>query len=299
MQIAIVDLGTNSVRFDIHQLRANKKTHQLYHKKIMIKLGDKVFTTGRLDTKAMQRTVRVFRNFKKTCLKFHVKKVIAVGTSALREAKNSYQLISRIKKQTGISIRIISGSQEAKLIANGILAHEIIRRQNFGHIDIGGGSIEISLFKDKKLITPKSFPLGVARLQQVFLKTIPPSQEDILKLQLYVYSTIKSSFISTKYSNSLVFLGSSGTIRSLAKLTRRQTRLKFLTPEALRDLIYILSSLSKKQILKLDGIDPSRTEMILAGALLLEASMLALNAKQVIPIHSALREGLLEHYSAK
>ncbi|MBI3535051.1 MAG: hypothetical protein HY072_06150, partial [Deltaproteobacteria bacterium] len=91
----------------------------------------------------------------------------------------------------------------------------------------------------------------------------------------------------------------SGTIRSLAKLTRRQTRLKFLTPEALRYLIYILSSLSKKQILKLDGIDPSRTEMILAGALLLEASMLALNAKQVIPIHSALREGLLEHYSAK
>ncbi|MEO5970726.1 MAG: hypothetical protein ABIQ95_12440, partial [Bdellovibrionia bacterium] len=173
MRIGIIDLGTNSVRFDIHSVTPPGEAHLLHREKLMIRLGEGVFLDGKLDPHAIRRAVHAFMSFKNTAERFQVEKIVAFATSALREAKDAVHLIDRIRQKTQIEIRIISGEEEAKLIALGILSHESFKGR-YGLIDIGGGSTEISICHNKNILNSASFPLGAARLQQVFLKTSPP-----------------------------------------------------------------------------------------------------------------------------
>jgi len=174
MRVAIIDLGTNSVRFDIHQIGPGGELKSLHREKLQIRLGQGVFLTGRLDHGAIRRALHAFESFQTTARALRVEKIVAFGTSALREASDSDQFLKRIKTRTKINVRIISGEEEARYIAEGILANERDLKGNFALVDIGGGSTEVSVCKGKKILRATSFALGTARLQQVFLKTIPP-----------------------------------------------------------------------------------------------------------------------------
>ena len=124
MRIGIIDLGTNSVRFDIHSVAPQGEAHLLHREKLMIRLGEGVFLNGQLDPQAVLRGVHAFMSFKNTAERFQVVKIVAFATSALREAKDAQQFVDKIRQKTQIEIRIISGEEEAKLIALGILIHE-------------------------------------------------------------------------------------------------------------------------------------------------------------------------------
>ena len=145
MRLAIIDLGTNSVRFDVHELTAERKTTLLHREKLMIRLGEGVFSTRKLNPRASKRALQAFMRFKSLASALRVQKVIAFATSALREAQDAEKLIHQIRNRTGIDIRIISADEEAKLIATGILANEPLPKGIFALVDIGGGSTEISV----------------------------------------------------------------------------------------------------------------------------------------------------------
>src|SRR5690349_20184162 len=146
MRIAIIDLGTNSVRFDIHQLGPKKgSVRQLHREKIMVRLGQGVFLNGKLDRSAIQRTLHAFTRFKKSAAQFKAAKTIAFGTSALRESSDGEKFLKLVHERTGIQIRVISGSEEAQLIALGILSNEKTPKGKYALVDIGGGSTEISI----------------------------------------------------------------------------------------------------------------------------------------------------------
>ena len=121
MRIGIIDLGTNSVRFDVHQVNKNGEDLLLHREKLMIRLGQGVFLKGRLDPSAIRRAIQAFRSFHQTAKLLQAQKVIAFGTSALREASDAEAFVALIHKRTGIEIRIISGDEEAQLIAAGVL----------------------------------------------------------------------------------------------------------------------------------------------------------------------------------
>ncbi|MDB5037025.1 MAG: Exopolyphosphatase, partial [Bacteriovoracaceae bacterium] len=131
MRLAIIDLGTNSVRFDVVEVAEGGQILKLHREKLMIRLGDKVFLRKRLDPHAIGVCIDAFRSFKSTLEDFHVKRVIAFGTAALREARDGARLIEKIKRQTGITVRIISGDEEARLIAKGVLKNESSLRGRF------------------------------------------------------------------------------------------------------------------------------------------------------------------------
>ena len=162
MRVAIIDLGTNSVRFDVHFLGESGKTRLLHREKLMIRLGQGVFLKGKMDPAAIQRAVEAMEHFRQIATSLRVRKLVAFGTSALREAADSNTLVETVKEETGIEIKVISGKEEAKFIAQGILANEKPPKGRYALVDIGGGSTEVSLARGREVLLGDSFPLGTA-----------------------------------------------------------------------------------------------------------------------------------------
>lgn len=292
MRLGIIDLGTNSVRFDIQELRPGKQVRPLHREKIMIRLGQGVFVNGQLSRDATVRTVHAFHTFKRICDELAVDRLIAIATSALREAGDSSRLVREIKSSTGIEVRIISGEEEARLIAIGILTNEPVKGRA-ALIDIGGGSTEISIVNGRGVTQCESFPLGTARLQQMFLKRSPPSPRNIEQLRAYIRETLNTKITPAWYSPEVI--GSSGTIRTLARMGRRKNgdSKKKLKLEHLRRMNRRMSRMNTAQLLNIPGMEARRSDMILAGSILLEECMIALDAKRLRATEFSLRHGIL------
>jgi exopolyphosphatase/guanosine-5'-triphosphate,3'-diphosphate pyrophosphatase len=295
VRVAIIDLGTNSVRFDVHQLEPRGNVRLLHREKIMVRLGQGVFTKGQLDRDAIHRTEHAFTTFKRLCNELTVSRIIALATSALREAIDGPKLIKHIRSKTGIDLKVITGQEEARLIARGILSNEkVTSRGRTALIDIGGGSTEISVAHGRRILRSESFPLGTARLQQLFLKKSPPTEESIEELRAYVRKSLQSSADDHKWPKSRLVIGSSGTIRALSKISRKAGGKKNVTVDELDALIKKMRRMTTTQLLGVPGMEPKRVDMILAGALLLEECMTWLKAKRVMPTEFALRDGIIE-----
>ncbi|HNA61125.1 MAG TPA: hypothetical protein PLT11_08710, partial [Elusimicrobiota bacterium] len=123
MRIALIDLGTNAVRFDVHDIGPDGLARRLHRERLAVRLGEGVFQRGRIGAAALRRTVAAFQSFHKTCRDLGVEKITAFGTSALRDASNSEIVLHTLRRRSGIDVRVISGQEEARLIAQGVLAH--------------------------------------------------------------------------------------------------------------------------------------------------------------------------------
>ncbi len=295
-RIAILDLGTNSVRFDIHEI-SNKRAPRLIHReKFMVRLGEGLFEKARLDSRAIKRTLEALDNFKKRADELSVDKWVAFGTSALREARDRDRLIKPAKQKHGIIIEVISGQEEAKLIAQGILANEKTLKGNFAFVDIGGGSMEVSLCRDRKITYSKSFPLGAARMQQVFLKTIPPDHEGksspVRRLKKEARHLLEQEADHFENGAADVIYGSSGTVRALARLCRKANGLEKIELSVLKKLNKKMLPLTPPELLSLPGMEPRRSDLIVAGGLVFEEAMKAIGAPVAYFTDYSLRDGI-------
>ena len=122
MKLAIVDLGTNSLRVDIYQMSKNEEIKLIHREKRMVRLGDGVFESGEFSKNIIKRGREAFLDVKTTLTERNVDRVIAFATSAMRCAHNADEFIDSVESDTGIRIKVISGIQEGELIAKGILA---------------------------------------------------------------------------------------------------------------------------------------------------------------------------------
>ena len=294
MRLAVIDLGTNSVRFDVHQIGNKNKIQLLHREKVMVKLGQGVFTHGRLNEEAVKRTVHAFKGFHRLCDDLSVQRVVAFGTSALREASDGEQFVEKVKHLTGIEVRIISGQEEARLIARGILSDSKHKRARMGLIDIGGGSTELSISHKNKLVFSDSFALGTARLQQLFFKKTPPTAEQIQSLKAYIRDQIDLHTPDAKALSRLkIWVGSSGTIRAIEKILKKRNEKKGITFPALVKLNREIARMTIAELESIEGMEPKRVEMILSGSLLLEELMRIFDIKRVVVTDLSLRDGIL------
>ncbi len=266
---------------------------------MMIQLGAGVFLKGRLSVASADLCVEAFKNFKRTMTDFKVNRIVAFGTAALREAKDSERLIRRIHKEAGIKIRIIPGDEEARLIARGVLKNEVGLRGAFAIIDIGGGSTEVIACQSKKVVARASFELGTARLQQVFLKSSPPKAEPgkpspIEDLRRHIRGSLLYRVVSENWPRSRRILGSSGTVKAILKIIKRRTSQSYIDPKSLRDLVNEMSTMKKSQLLRIPGMESNRVDMILSGAILLEECVNAFKTERVEPTEFSLRDGILD-----
>jgi len=301
MRFAVIDLGTNSVRFDIFELTESSDPRLLFREKLMIRLGQKVFETNQLDPNASRRTLQALVHFKRLTEEFHATEIHAFATSALRTAENSTKFVESVRRRTGIQIEVISGKKEAELIARGVLKNEAnVSNQGTLLVDIGGGSTEISIVENHKLINSKSIDLGVARLQQLYLKSIPPlrtgntEKDPILLLENHCSKLLEIAYPKPPLGYQL--LGSSGTIKALSRILKRRnhrTRESFSVRE-LDELTIELSQMTQDELLNLPGLESKRTDLILAGALLLKQVAEYFGNKKIQITEYSLRDGIID-----
>jgi exopolyphosphatase / guanosine-5'-triphosphate,3'-diphosphate pyrophosphatase len=293
MRIAIIDLGTNAIRFDIHQI-GRSRIKRLHRERLTIRLGKGVFITGKLDPETRDRALQALKAFKRIIQKLQVDRTLAFATCALRETDDREDFVKKAKQQAGIRIHVISGAEEARLIALGILSNEDLPRGAFALVDVGGGSTEVSLCTKKKLLHSFSLPLGAVRLQQIFLKQSPPSRSSIAALRTYIQNQLsKNTPPGISNAKFPMIIGSSGTTQALARLfTQKRNRKKFKLKD-LRRFIANIALLTHAELLKMPGMEIKRADVILAGAILLEEIMLSLFAKEVVTTDYALRDGMI------
>lgn len=310
MRIGIVDLGTNSVRFAIYQITEKNRAICIYKKKLMLRPGQGVFKTGKLKPATIRNLTQAFQKYSRRATSNGVEAMLAVGTSALREAKNARDLLKKIERKSGIVVNVISGRREAQLIALGIMESEPVPKNGYALFDIGGGSTEVSLCRGHKRSRSMSLPLGALRLQQLYLPegAATPLLDRIgavLKIRQHAQRELKTHF-GSKYRRIDKAIGSSGTIRAVARLIDRSHARKRLVARRqskkpklgfnrgqLKELVEKLISLNKTELARLPGMERRRLDIILTGSVLLLELMDYLAIDKLRTSNYALRDGLV------
>jgi exopolyphosphatase/guanosine-5'-triphosphate,3'-diphosphate pyrophosphatase len=321
MRIAIIDLGTNSIRFDIQEVSANRKGsiqhRRLYREKAMVRLGQNLFLEGKLNPESRRRTLEAISSFSETMEALKVDRTIAFGTAAMRDASDGEPFLEEIKQKTGVTFRIITGAEEASLIAKGIMSNEKLPKTLYALIDIGGGSTEVSICKGQKILHAYSFNLGVAKLQQVFLKTQPPidySQiktgtrkkktskkraqkiaDPVLELRNFIKSVVLPKILIEHWPKTPQIIGSSGSIIALSKLVNKDKDAanKPFERKNLSKTVEVIKTKTPTALLSMPGMEPKRVDLILAGGILLDEMAGLLGAKTIRATEFALRDGIL------
>lgn len=303
--VAFLDIGTNSIRLLIVRVSSKKTWKILSDQKTVVRLGEGEFEKNRLHSDAVKRAKIVLNRFIRIARGFRVDEIVAVATSALREAENRNELIEPIFVETGVSIDVISGTEEARLIWLGI--RNIIRNKGTKSlfIDIGGGSTEVSIGDANDLLFSCSLKLGAIRTTQAVVSTgyqIPYTPVLVDCLQKFVHGELRCIIPELEKHLCFQAYGSSGTIQALESIACNYN----LTSSAhiqgiltLQELNLIISFLAEKPLeerRKIDGLNPARADIIIAGACILRAVLEKAHVQEVRITDYGLRDGLLQKY---
>ncbi|MBP6090794.1 MAG: ethanolamine ammonia-lyase reactivating factor EutA [Crocinitomicaceae bacterium] len=167
MKFGAIDIGTNAARLLVGEVEVvgnHSFVKKISYTRVPLRLGDEVFENGIISTKKATDFSKTIQAFSLIAETFNVKKLRAVATSAMREAINAKEVIAQIKKESGVTIEVISGDEEAKLIFGTFFLLDFDKTAPFIVIDVGGGSTEISVFENGTRIASKSFQVGTIRL---------------------------------------------------------------------------------------------------------------------------------------
>ncbi|AKB26649.1 Exopolyphosphatase [Methanosarcina sp. MTP4] len=305
--VAFIDIGTNSVRLLLVRINPNGSYKPLTKQKESVRLGDKEFIDRILQPEAMQRAVIVCKKFVELARAYGAEEVIAVATSATRDASNKVQFLEMLKSEANLEVCPISGIEEARLIYLGVSSGLRLGDSRALLIDIGGGSTEVSVGGDKQYYFLHSFNLGAIRLTNMFLpdETGPVSMERYRMIKAHIRR--KAALVIKELSRYRIScaVGSSGTIENLARIAfvylhkTGQENYDLLGYEDLKTIVGDLCALPLEERRKFPGINSQRADIIIAGAAIIETLMEEMGLSEIRVSKRGLREGLLVDYLSK
>lgn len=312
--LAAIDIGTNSVHMVIVRIDATLPSFSIIGKeKDTVRLGEFCEDTGNLTEEAMSRCFASLKRCLKIAANFNADDVVAVATSAVREAGNGQAFIERVHDEVGLSINLISGTEEARRIYLGVISGMELKGKPHALIDIGGGSTEIVLGRGGPYDFLSSSKVGAVRLTSRFVTTDPLSKKEFEYLKAYVRGVLEPTIDQLKRKlikkrqqenipqDPLKLIGTSGTIECIALLNAMRTTgtepdplngYKF-TYDELSDWVNRLRKMSYSQRLALPGMSDKRAEIIVSGAIILQVAMELLEVFEIKICERALREGVV------
>ena len=304
---AFIDIGTNSIRLLIVRLYPNQSYTILTQLKETVRLGEGAFSEPYLQPEAMDRAVLVCRQFASLARSAGAQDVIAVATAATREAENQDDFIDQLRKDAELEVRVISGSEEARLIYLGVASGFHLENQHALFIDIGGGSTELTIGRQQQHVYLNSLKLGAIRLASRFLSGFdgPISAQKYSRIQNYVRHNMVHTLRELRTQQIDLAIGSSGTIENLADIAMRMFLKRplqsddVLTDTHLKQVIQHLRGLSLEERRKVPGLNPARADIIVAGAAILDVLMQELALSELRITDRGLRDGLLVDYLMK
>jgi exopolyphosphatase/guanosine-5'-triphosphate,3'-diphosphate pyrophosphatase len=215
-RIAAIDVGTNAMRCLVVEVGEDHEPRVLEDVRSPVRLGSHVFLTGRIGGAAGDRAADAFRSFRAMIDRHQVPHVRAVATSAFREASDAEALRDRVREETGIEIRVISGAEEAHLIRRAIASVLDVSQGRTGAVDVGGGSVEVMVMVDGDVVRAESFDMGAVRL----LEALPgDGATDFFSILTEYIDAIRARVLTALGREPLRFLAATGgSIVSLADL---------------------------------------------------------------------------------
>jgi exopolyphosphatase/guanosine-5'-triphosphate,3'-diphosphate pyrophosphatase len=302
-----MDIGTNSIRLLVARVRPNHSFQVINRQKEVVRLGEGEFGDRLLRPEAMERAVLVIRRFAELAISLGADEVHAVATSAAREARNKDEFLRLVRKGSGVTVRTISGREEARLIYLGVSSGVHLGRSRALFIDIGGGSTEIILADQQKAAVLESMRMGAVRLTSQFLEDDPGAvdEEEYNRIVRYVEQLAAVPLKRLSRRRIDLAIGSSGTIENLAEVAarkyrgRRLERGDTLSRDELEAVRRMLCDLPLEQRRRVKGINPERADIIIAGAAILEVVMDALGLEEIRFSDRSLRDGMLVDYLAR
>ena len=251
MIFAAVDIGSNAMRLLFcRAYDVNGKPHFSKEEliRLPIRLGEDVFLNGKISDKKAEKLITAMRGFSELIKVYEVDGYRAVATSAMRDASNSLEIIQRIKDEADLEVEIIDGKLEAQLVFSNHIEELLNPKHSYLYIDVGGGSTELTLYSNHKVIASKSFNIGTVRM---LLNKVDKEEWELMK------EWIKKS---TFGYNPLRAIGSGGNINKIFKMTKKEN--KNISYSKLKGIHDMLNSYTCEERIDVLGLKPDRADVI-------------------------------------
>ncbi|HVW02726.1 MAG TPA: Ppx/GppA phosphatase family protein [Planctomycetaceae bacterium] len=299
--VAFMDIGTNSVRLLLARIHPNHSYSVISQQKEVVRLGEGEFREHQLQPGAMRRAVLVCSKFVEMAHAHGAESVIAVATSASREAANQGIFLKMLRREADLDVRVISGKEEARLIYLGVASGANLGNRRALFIDIGGGSTEVIVGTQQQYDFLDSFKLGAIRLTTLFFDSDdrgPVTLKQYQRLQRHLRATSIRTLQRLRLMPIDLAIGSSGTIMNLAEIScrllqkRAAQKDEVLTLRDLQQSVLKLCEAGLEERRKIPGINPERADILIAGAAILQTFMEELDLPEIRVSDRGLREGL-------
>jgi exopolyphosphatase / guanosine-5'-triphosphate,3'-diphosphate pyrophosphatase len=298
---AVLDLGTNTFHLLIAEI-SEAKIKPVVQETIAVKLGEGGINKGMITDAAFERGVEAVIKFAETIKQHGSVDVRAIGTAALRSASNGMEFVHRIKEETGISIQIIDGDLEAKLIYEGVRHGVTITEKTALIMDIGGGSVEFILANAENIFWKRSYPVGAARLMERYHKSDPITTEEINQIHQHLSSELTELKQMCAVHQPETLIGSAGAFETFAALAvaffnlpeslLTETEFRFDLEQYNYLSEWIVSSTHTERAVRPEII-PVRVDMIVVATVLTDYILKEIRIAKLKLSSYALKEGLL------
>lgn len=305
MKLAAIDIGSNSIKLAVVDAAASDSFAVLAREKDFVRLGHETLQEGHLSSPAIERATETIKRFRSIAEARGAEKVVAVATASVREADNAAGFVRHVERETGVTIDILSSIEEARLI--GLAASQGCAAQGVTslNIDIGGGSTELSVFRDGNPVALFSVKLGAVLCTERFLHTDPPKPKELSNLRSEVRAAFERPVRELRGKKWNQATGTSGTILALGAMLDSQLRVADPKNQAaqpvgqeivlsqLARLNVSLAGLNAEERKGLERVSAQRSEIIIAGGQILENAMRALGITNLRTCEWSLREGVI------
>ena len=294
---AIIDIGSNSIKFFVGELAADRTIKTVLDTNDIARLGEGLDSTGAISPEAMERNVASVAAFAKQAKELGADRIVSVGTMALRKASNSAEFVEKVKKTCGIEVQIIPGEEEARLSYLAILSGLPLEKDaDLVVFDTGGGSTEFIYGKGTQMVKRFLVNLGAVRITENYLKADPVSPADVQAAIAQIDKEFKEAGVNGKPAQ---LVGMGGTVTSMGAVKHKMVKYdpsviqgSRLTKKDIEEQIEEYSKRTVEQRKELPGLQPKRADVILAGACILKVITDRLGADGLTISDRGLRHGL-------
>ncbi|MCZ9288716.1 Ppx/GppA phosphatase family protein [Corynebacterium evansiae] len=300
MRLGVLDVGSNTVHLVVVDAQRGGPPTPMSNWKTPMRLVEYLDKKGAINEKGQEKLLNGVALAKEMSDQFRCEEMLPFATSAIRSAENAEEVLDRVENETGVRLRILSGDEEARLTFLAVRRWYGWSAGRICDLDIGGGSLEMSIGMDEDPDVACSVNLGAGRLTREWFDTDPPSKKKVAELGEFIDEELNDPVEKLLDSGDIdLAVGTSKTFRMLARLTGAAPssagpRVKrTLTQAGLRQLIAFISRMTAADRAELEGVSAERSHQVVAGALVAEAAMRKLDIEVLHMCPWALREGVI------
>ena len=289
MKLAAIDIGSNSIKLVVVDAAASDSFVVLTSEREVVRLGHETLLKGHIGRAAIVRAAGCIKRLRSIAEARGAESIVAIATASVRAANNAADFIRAIEQKAGVRVEVLSGIEEARLIGLAASQGCSDKRSPTLNIDIGGGSTELSIFRDDQPIALMSVKLGAVGLTERFLVSDPPRPRELHELRAEIQAALERPARELRDHSWDAATGTSGTILAIGQALRNRSVINLEELARWNAIVSVMSTAQRQDA----GMTAQRAEIIVAGGQVLEGTMRALEVKSLRICDWALREGVI------